>query len=139
MIIPEATSLLDCFSFRKRFEQQQKLLEEERKRRQFEEQKQKLRLLSSVKPKVIYSATTAHIHPACASHSFSGFCRLGTSPSLGCGWFIWAYLSLKVRNSFPVRHCIVEQNELSTVTFSALFLLPLVSLWSFLGKINNWS
>nr|XP_040125050.1 synergin gamma isoform X12 [Ictidomys tridecemlineatus] len=35
----------------KRFEQQQKLLEEERKRRQFEEQKQKLRLLSSVKPK----------------------------------------------------------------------------------------
>ncbi|XP_004707420.2 synergin gamma isoform X3 [Echinops telfairi] len=36
----------------KRFEQQQKLLEEERKRRQFEEQKQKLRLLSSVKPKI---------------------------------------------------------------------------------------
>ncbi|XP_032471633.1 synergin gamma isoform X11 [Phocoena sinus] len=35
----------------KRFEQQQKLLEEERKRRQFEEQKQKLRLLSSVKPR----------------------------------------------------------------------------------------
>uniref|UniRef100_A0A8C5M455 Synergin gamma n=1 Tax=Leptobrachium leishanense TaxID=445787 RepID=A0A8C5M455_9ANUR len=35
----------------KRFEQQQKMLEEERKRRQFEEQKQKLRLLSSVKPK----------------------------------------------------------------------------------------
>ncbi|KAM4844325.1 synergin gamma isoform 3-T3 [Thomomys bottae] len=35
----------------KRYEQQQKLLEEERKRRQFEEQKQKLRLLSSVKPK----------------------------------------------------------------------------------------
>jgi hypothetical protein len=48
-------SLLDCFLFRKRFEQQQKLLEEERKRRQFEEQKQKLRLLSSVKPKVIHS------------------------------------------------------------------------------------
>lgn len=57
MIIPEAGSLLDCFSFRKRFEQQQKLLEEERKRRQFEEQKQKLRLLSSVKPKVTYSGT----------------------------------------------------------------------------------
>ena len=57
MIIPEAGSLLDCFSFRKRFEQQQKLLEEERKRRQFEEQKQKLRLLSSVKPKVTYSST----------------------------------------------------------------------------------
>nr|XP_012422131.1 PREDICTED: synergin gamma isoform X10 [Odobenus rosmarus divergens] len=37
----------------KRFEQQQKLLEEERKRRQFEEQKQKLRLLSSVKPKTL--------------------------------------------------------------------------------------
>uniref|UniRef100_A0A8C9FA33 Synergin gamma n=1 Tax=Pavo cristatus TaxID=9049 RepID=A0A8C9FA33_PAVCR len=36
----------------KRFEHQQKFLEEERKRRQFEEQKQKLRLLSSVKPKV---------------------------------------------------------------------------------------
>ncbi|KAJ8256405.1 hypothetical protein COCON_G00185570 [Conger conger] len=36
----------------KRLEQQQKLLEEDRKRRQFEEQKQKLRLLSSVKPKV---------------------------------------------------------------------------------------
>ncbi|XP_068011074.1 synergin gamma isoform X3 [Melanerpes formicivorus] len=35
----------------KRFEHQQKFLEEERKRRQFEEQKQKLRLLSSVKPK----------------------------------------------------------------------------------------
>uniref|UniRef100_A0A3Q3SN54 Synergin, gamma n=1 Tax=Mastacembelus armatus TaxID=205130 RepID=A0A3Q3SN54_9TELE len=35
----------------KRLEQQQKMLEEERKRRQFEEQKQKLRLLSSVKPK----------------------------------------------------------------------------------------
>ncbi|XP_042342912.1 synergin gamma [Plectropomus leopardus] len=35
----------------KRIEQQQKMLEEERKRRQFEEQKQKLRLLSSVKPK----------------------------------------------------------------------------------------
>ncbi|XP_068125473.1 synergin gamma isoform X2 [Hyperolius riggenbachi] len=35
----------------KRYEQQQKMLEEERKRRQFEEQKQKLRLLSSVKPK----------------------------------------------------------------------------------------
>ncbi|KAJ1185530.1 hypothetical protein NDU88_002322 [Pleurodeles waltl] len=35
----------------KRFEQQQKMLEEDRKRRQFEEQKQKLRLLSSVKPK----------------------------------------------------------------------------------------
>uniref|UniRef100_A0A8C2XFX3 Synergin gamma n=1 Tax=Cyclopterus lumpus TaxID=8103 RepID=A0A8C2XFX3_CYCLU len=32
-------------------EQQQKMLEEDRKRRQFEEQKQKLRLLSSVKPK----------------------------------------------------------------------------------------
>jgi len=40
------------FCFRKRFEHQQKFLEEERKRRQFEEQKQKLRLLSSVKPKV---------------------------------------------------------------------------------------
>lgn len=38
-------------SFRKRLEQQQKMLEEDRKRRQFEEQKQKLRLLSSVKPK----------------------------------------------------------------------------------------
>lgn len=38
--------------FRKRLEQQQKMLEEDRKRRQFEEQKQKLRLLSSVKPKV---------------------------------------------------------------------------------------
>ncbi|KAM3854674.1 synergin gamma isoform 2-T2 [Vipera latastei] len=36
----------------KRFEHQQKVLEEERKRRQFEEQKQKLRLLSSVKPKM---------------------------------------------------------------------------------------
>ncbi|XP_053131589.1 synergin gamma isoform X2 [Hemicordylus capensis] len=36
----------------KRFEHQQKFLEEERKRRQFEEQKQKLRLLSSVKPKM---------------------------------------------------------------------------------------
>ncbi|XP_078278857.1 synergin gamma isoform X8 [Rhinoraja longicauda] len=36
----------------KRFEQQQKMMEEERKRRQFEEQKQKLRLLSSVKPKM---------------------------------------------------------------------------------------
>ncbi|XP_056612119.1 synergin gamma isoform X3 [Triplophysa dalaica] len=35
----------------KRMEQQQKMLEEDRKRRQFEEQKQKLRLLSSVKPK----------------------------------------------------------------------------------------
>ncbi|CAL9684164.1 unnamed protein product [Knipowitschia caucasica] len=35
----------------KRLEHQQKLLEEDRKRRQFEEQKQKLRLLSSVKPK----------------------------------------------------------------------------------------
>lgn len=50
------------FSFRKRFEQQQKLLEEERKRRQFEEQKQKLRLLSSVKPKVTYSP---HSTPPC--------------------------------------------------------------------------
>lgn len=37
---------------RKRLEQQQRMLEEDRKRRQFEEQKQKLRLLSSVKPKV---------------------------------------------------------------------------------------
>ncbi|XP_060114733.1 synergin gamma isoform X3 [Heteronotia binoei] len=36
----------------KRYEHQQKFLEEERKRRQFEEQKQKLRLLSSVKPKM---------------------------------------------------------------------------------------
>ncbi|XP_043974921.1 synergin gamma isoform X3 [Gambusia affinis] len=35
----------------KRLEQQHKMLEEDRKRRQFEEQKQKLRLLSSVKPK----------------------------------------------------------------------------------------
>ncbi|KAM4589581.1 synergin gamma isoform 5-T5 [Fundulus diaphanus] len=35
----------------KRLEQQQKMLDEDRKRRQFEEQKQKLRLLSSVKPK----------------------------------------------------------------------------------------
>uniref|UniRef100_A0A8C9T1U1 Synergin gamma n=1 Tax=Scleropages formosus TaxID=113540 RepID=A0A8C9T1U1_SCLFO len=35
----------------KRLEQQQRMLEEDRKRRQFEEQKQKLRLLSSVKPK----------------------------------------------------------------------------------------
>ncbi|KAM8854253.1 synergin gamma isoform 6-T6 [Synchiropus picturatus] len=35
----------------KRLEQQQKMLEEDRKRRQFEEQKQKLRLLSSVKLK----------------------------------------------------------------------------------------
>lgn len=45
-------SLLFLNHFRKRFEHQQKFLEEERKRRQFEEQKQKLRLLSSVKPKV---------------------------------------------------------------------------------------
>lgn len=44
--------IFKSFSFRKRFEHQQKFLEEERKRRQFEEQKQKLRLLSSVKPKV---------------------------------------------------------------------------------------
>uniref|UniRef100_A0A8C4ZLA6 Synergin, gamma n=1 Tax=Gadus morhua TaxID=8049 RepID=A0A8C4ZLA6_GADMO len=36
----------------KRLGQQQRMLEEDRKRRQFEEQKQKLRLLSSVKPKV---------------------------------------------------------------------------------------
>ncbi|XP_028662434.1 synergin gamma isoform X3 [Erpetoichthys calabaricus] len=36
----------------KRLEQQQRILEEDRKRRQFEEQKQKLRLLSSVKPKM---------------------------------------------------------------------------------------
>ncbi|XP_028855450.1 synergin gamma isoform X3 [Denticeps clupeoides] len=36
----------------KRLEQQQRLLDEDRKRRQFEEQKQKLRLLSSVKPKM---------------------------------------------------------------------------------------
>uniref|UniRef100_A0A8C7KIB5 Synergin gamma n=1 Tax=Oncorhynchus kisutch TaxID=8019 RepID=A0A8C7KIB5_ONCKI len=36
----------------KRLEQQQRMLEEDRKRRQFEEQKQKLRLLSSVKPKM---------------------------------------------------------------------------------------
>nr|XP_034996141.1 synergin gamma isoform X5 [Zootoca vivipara] len=36
----------------KRYEHQQKFFEEERKRRQFEEQKQKLRLLSSVKPKM---------------------------------------------------------------------------------------
>ncbi|XP_077942476.1 synergin gamma isoform X7 [Gasterosteus aculeatus] len=35
----------------KRLDHQQKMLEEDRKRRQFEEQKQKLRLLSSVKPK----------------------------------------------------------------------------------------
>ncbi|KAJ7995583.1 hypothetical protein DPEC_G00246090 [Dallia pectoralis] len=35
----------------KLMEHQQKMLEEDRKRRQFEEQKQKLRLLSSVKPK----------------------------------------------------------------------------------------
>ncbi|XP_051521316.1 synergin gamma isoform X4 [Myxocyprinus asiaticus] len=35
----------------KRLEQQQRMVEEDRKRRQFEEQKQKLRLLSSVKPK----------------------------------------------------------------------------------------
>lgn len=65
-MVPEAGSLPGCFSLRKRFEQQQKLLEEERKRRQFEEQKQKLRLLSSVKPKVIFSATPplkrAHTH-----------------------------------------------------------------------------
>lgn len=62
-IIPEAGSLPGGFSFRKRFEQQQKLLEEERKRRQFEEQKQKLRLLSSVKPKVTYSTPQ---HSPCA-------------------------------------------------------------------------
>ncbi|KAJ3590231.1 hypothetical protein NHX12_008185 [Muraenolepis orangiensis] len=36
----------------KRLEQQQRMLEEDRKRRQFEEQKQKLRMLSSVKPKM---------------------------------------------------------------------------------------
>ena len=41
-----------CSLVRKRLDQQQRLLEEDRKRRQFEEQKQKLRLLSSVKPKV---------------------------------------------------------------------------------------
>ncbi|XP_053278380.1 synergin gamma isoform X3 [Pleuronectes platessa] len=35
----------------KRLDHQQKMLEEDRKRRQFEEQKQKLRMLSSVKPK----------------------------------------------------------------------------------------
>ncbi|KAG9351603.1 hypothetical protein JZ751_022854 [Albula glossodonta] len=35
----------------KHMEQQQRMLEEERKRRQFEEQKQKLRMLSSIKPK----------------------------------------------------------------------------------------
>ncbi|XP_036766940.2 synergin gamma isoform X10 [Manis pentadactyla] len=68
----------------KRFEQQQKLLEEERKRRQFEEQKQKLRLLSSVKPKTGEKSRDdaleaikgnldgfsrdAKMHPAPASH-----------------------------------------------------------------------
>ncbi|KAG7484795.1 hypothetical protein MATL_G00054110 [Megalops atlanticus] len=36
----------------KRLEQQQRALEEERKRRQFEEQKQKLRMLSNIKPKM---------------------------------------------------------------------------------------
>lgn len=122
LIISEASSLLDCFAFRKRFEQQQKLLEEERKRRQFEEQKQKLRLLSSVKPKVMSSTPAAHIHPACASHSFSGLCHLGTSPGSGCGWFIWVYPSLKVKNSsFPVRHCTVERNGRLTIIFSILF------------------
>lgn len=46
--------------FRKRLEHQQKMLEEDRKRRQFEEQKQKLRLLSSVKPKVSPSSLCLH-------------------------------------------------------------------------------
>lgn len=46
--------------FRKRLEQQQKMMEEDRKRRQFEEQKQKLRLLSSVKPKVSLSPHPVH-------------------------------------------------------------------------------
>ncbi|KAJ8267190.1 hypothetical protein GJAV_G00139560 [Gymnothorax javanicus] len=36
----------------KHMEQQQRMLEEERKRRQFEQQKQKLRMLSSIKPKM---------------------------------------------------------------------------------------
>ncbi|XP_010192343.1 PREDICTED: synergin gamma [Mesitornis unicolor] len=68
----------------KRFEHQQKFLEEERKRRQFEEQKQKLRLLSSVKPKTGEKSRDdaleaikgnldgfsrdAKMHPAPASH-----------------------------------------------------------------------
>lgn len=49
-----------CDPCRKRLEQQQKMLEEDRKRRQFEEQKQKLRLLSSVKPKVRLSPQLAY-------------------------------------------------------------------------------
>lgn len=49
---------LQLLSTRKRLEQQQKMLEEDRKRRMFEEQKQKLRLLSSVKPKVTFDPPT---------------------------------------------------------------------------------
>ncbi|KAJ1071879.1 hypothetical protein K5549_002171 [Capra hircus] len=60
----------------KRFEQQQKLLEEERKRRQFEEQKQKLRLLSSVKPKrgvPAMSPDALNQFPAAPVPTLSGF------------------------------------------------------------------
>lgn len=54
---------------RKRFEQQQKMLEEDRKRRQFEEQKQKLRLLSSVKPKVRVSSIPVYFYFVFFIHS----------------------------------------------------------------------
>lgn len=60
-----------CVPFRKRLEQQQKMLEEDRKRRQFEEQKQKLRLLSSVKPKVsvsLHSLLFCYFHGMSTAH-----------------------------------------------------------------------
>lgn len=53
------------------------MLEEDRKRRQFEEQKQKLRLLSSVKPKVrreiliVFSSLRKHLLNYDTSHKVS--------------------------------------------------------------------
>lgn len=57
------------------------MLEEDRKRRQFEEQKQKLRLLSSVKPKVLVSSRRGDFNsisaPGCVCNSLLACIQTG--------------------------------------------------------------
>lgn len=70
---------------RKRLEQQQKMLEEDRKRRQFEEQKQRLRLLSNVKPKV-WPVSNQQSARRDKDREMSGFHQVHIHSSTGAVW-----------------------------------------------------
>uniref|UniRef100_A0A3Q3BLT7 Synergin, gamma n=1 Tax=Kryptolebias marmoratus TaxID=37003 RepID=A0A3Q3BLT7_KRYMA len=88
----------------KRLEQQQKMLEEDRKRRQFEEQKQKLRLLSSTEAASEGSQSET-------SEEFGAF--QGDKPKFGKSDFLKASAQTKVKSSEEM-----IKNELATFDLS---------------------